>query len=70
MGYFCRILVENFCVDSRSKSFPLEAIGIWKNDLNRSARLGEFKLLFRKPEMASLPSSHWFKCEANSALDQ
>ena len=28
---FCRILVENFCVDSRSKSFPLEAIGIWKN---------------------------------------
>ena len=67
---FCRILVENFCVDSRSKSFPLEAIGIWKNDLNRSDRLGEFKLLFRKLEMASLPSPHWFKCEANSALDQ
>ena len=25
---FCRFLVENFCVDSRSKSLPLEAIGI------------------------------------------
>ena len=25
----------------------------------RSDRLGEFKLLFWKPEMASLPSSHW-----------
>ena len=24
----CRFLVENFCVDSRSKSLPLEAIGI------------------------------------------
>ena len=44
--FFCRILVENFCVDSRSKSFPLETIGIWKNDLNRSDRLGEFKLPF------------------------
>ena len=28
---FCRFLVENFCVDLRSKSLPLEAIGIWKN---------------------------------------
>ena len=25
---FCHFLVENFCVDSRSKSLPLEAIGI------------------------------------------
>ena len=28
---FHRIAVENFCVDS--KSFPLEAVGIWKKIL-------------------------------------
>ena len=64
---FCRIAVENFFVDS--KSFPLEAIGIWKEIL--TDRTGsESSKFFWQPEMASLPSPHWFKSEANSALDQ
>ena len=41
-----------------------------KETFNRSERLGEFKLLLWQPEMASLPSWHWFKSEANPALDQ
>ena len=64
---FCRIPVENFFVDS--KSFPLEAIGIWKKIL--TDRTGsESSKFFWQPEMVSLPSSHWFKIKANSALDQ
>ena len=49
---FRRIPVDNFFVDS--KSFPLEAIGIWKKIL--TDRTGsESSKFFWQPEMASLP---------------
>ena len=66
---FCRFLVENFCVDSRSKSLPLEAIGISRT-FKQIGQVRRIQASLLKTGDGQPTFFTLVQCEANSALDQ